>query len=1260
MKTNTNGSTKTRPRSPVKITARPKMEDLLTQENILLQTLIDLMPDRIYVKDLLGRKIICNEADWRASGGKSRQDVLGKTDFDTYSPEMAATFWEDDQRVLVGGEVIVNREEPGRAVNAGDQPVWVLSTKVPMLDSQGKICGLIGIGREITTLKLAQKGLHEQTECLQIAADMARTASSTLDFDQLLARVIGLIEATYHYYHVGIYLADTASEMLTLRSAGGHAAAQLMLSKPSLSLDGRSLISLAVHTHQPCLVPNVDENPDFAPHALLPATRSEAVFPLAVGKKVIGVLDIQTAEPEDFQNSNLSILKTLADQVAMAIQNAYLYKQSLMRTEQLQKLASATANIMGQLGRVSLEQVLTLIAKYSTELLDAETCGVSIVKRPGFLTVTAGYGHREGEFLKGLELEIKTGQHTGLSGHIAWEGKLFNEHGERLTNHDAVREVKQNYLASGQCHSLLAIPLFKGFGGHKKLVGLLRVENKKRDGSVSSDTYFQEADEWILSVFANTVVMAIESAQLVDEIRRSRRASQEISKASTIGKLDQTLKSIVEGAQSALNCDIATLYMYGAKSHRFIHAIGVGCDAHNMIAPENITENSTVWKILHSDEPIYVSEDVVKDEFFNGSFAAKERVLSALAVKLKFMNKPMGVLFIDHRDYRQFTKDEINVAKQFGHQAAVAIRNTQLYEETYRLSELLQSLNLTMTSRRPLEETLSLIVQQAVRMSGITGERADYGYISLLEGNRLQYRVAWPKRNLSRLKQTIGDIDLESGGKIGVTGRAVKQKKTVKVGDVSRDRDYIPINSDIHSELAVPIKYENQVVGVINLEHNRADAFDDYDVYVLEKLAAQVAITIQTARHFEEIRYDASVREGLLKVGQAILETQKLNELLKILVNKIQETLETDFVTLYTYDPSHGQGALQVNYAGTLLSSHSVVELNRVSEHSIVREILHTKKPIFADDTLHERTINKGDFPTHEKVRSSAGIPLLIDDQAVGVVFVNYRKPHQFSAQQRDDLQLFATQVALAIQNARRYEDIKQQKGLVGSRTALAFMGMTNSIWGHSIQGHAINIRMAATLLRQDLQEGCDSPQEFARLMGRLDLIESQVQKVIDKEMIPQLSEENAPLIKLNDLIQERINQLRSGESYKGVRFQLELGEEARVKMAPVWFQNVLDIVVDNGIKAMEKTARKKIKVRTRLAHNRVEILVTDVGHGISPELRELILNEQIVNYDQNGLGLGLLMAQAILQSYGGDIKLERTGPTGTTFSIVLPVAVGA
>ena len=68
MKTNTNGSTKTRPRSPVKITARPKMEDLLTQENILLQTLIDLMPDRIYVKDLLGRKIICNEADWRASG----------------------------------------------------------------------------------------------------------------------------------------------------------------------------------------------------------------------------------------------------------------------------------------------------------------------------------------------------------------------------------------------------------------------------------------------------------------------------------------------------------------------------------------------------------------------------------------------------------------------------------------------------------------------------------------------------------------------------------------------------------------------------------------------------------------------------------------------------------------------------------------------------------------------------------------------------------------------------------------------------------------------------------------------------------------------------------------------------------------------------------------------------------------------------------------------------------------------------------------
>ncbi len=96
------------------ITEHKRATEELAKEQNLLLTLINNLPDVIYAKDTQGRKIISNTADWQASGGKRMEDVLGKTDFDTYPAELAARFWSDDKMVLDSGEPIVNREEPGR------------------------------------------------------------------------------------------------------------------------------------------------------------------------------------------------------------------------------------------------------------------------------------------------------------------------------------------------------------------------------------------------------------------------------------------------------------------------------------------------------------------------------------------------------------------------------------------------------------------------------------------------------------------------------------------------------------------------------------------------------------------------------------------------------------------------------------------------------------------------------------------------------------------------------------------------------------------------------------------------------------------------------------------------------------------------------------------------------------------------------------------------------------------------------------------
>lgn len=141
------------------ITLRKRVEEVLKEERNLLRTLIDNLPDRIYAMDVEGRKTLSNTADWQASGGKTMEDVLGKTDFDTYPPDLAEVFWGLDQAVLESGQAVINYEEPG--LDAEGNRVAILTTKIPLRDDEGKVTGLVGIGRDITERKQVEERIND-------------------------------------------------------------------------------------------------------------------------------------------------------------------------------------------------------------------------------------------------------------------------------------------------------------------------------------------------------------------------------------------------------------------------------------------------------------------------------------------------------------------------------------------------------------------------------------------------------------------------------------------------------------------------------------------------------------------------------------------------------------------------------------------------------------------------------------------------------------------------------------------------------------------------------------------------------------------------------------------------------------------------------------------------------------------------------------------------------------------------------------------
>ncbi len=144
------------------ITERKRTEQELSREKQLLRTLIDNLPDYIYVKDIELRHIVNNAANIKLIGALSEEETLGKTAFDYFESELAQQYIEDDRFILESKQPLLNKEEP-ILTNTGEKR-WLLTTKLPIQDKAGNITGLVGISRDITAQKISEQKIISEKE----------------------------------------------------------------------------------------------------------------------------------------------------------------------------------------------------------------------------------------------------------------------------------------------------------------------------------------------------------------------------------------------------------------------------------------------------------------------------------------------------------------------------------------------------------------------------------------------------------------------------------------------------------------------------------------------------------------------------------------------------------------------------------------------------------------------------------------------------------------------------------------------------------------------------------------------------------------------------------------------------------------------------------------------------------------------------------------------------------------------------------------
>ncbi len=296
---------------------------------------------------------------------------------------------------------------------------------------------------------------------------------------------------------------------------------------------------------------------------------------------------------------------------------------------------------------------------------------------------------------------------------------------------------------------------------------------------------------------------------------------------------------------------------------------------------------------------------------------------------------------------------------------------------------------------------------------------------------------------------------------------------------------------------------------------------------------------------------------------------------------------------------------------------------------------------------------------------SELDVPIRIGNEVIGVINVEHPQIDAFDEHDKQALMALAVHASTAIDKAQTYQTLKKThetlqrtNQMVRARTAVAWMGMASSIWRHDIGNYAVTIRDQITLLQNDINSL--PPNQAQPIEKRLRMITRLAGKIQDKPITsPLSSEEGIERIPVNGLIEERVHQLWQNDPYRSAELQLDLqlADDAAIQTSPEWIRRAFDILLQNGVKAMNDSLVKRIAVRTRLIGESVEISVIDTGPGLPKAVQEKIGIENIEKpEDATGFGMGLLMAQMIVQAFGGEIKVRKTGEDGTTMLICLPL----
>ena len=246
--------------------------------------------------------------------------------------------------------------------------IWISENARAVRDVQGNLLFYEGAVKDITELKRAQEALRRRNEYLATAAEVSRLVSSTLDLPTLFERTVSLIQSRFKYYHVAVFTVDESSFNAMLREATGDAGNEMKRNQHFLPVGSKSIIGYVTGSGETLVANDTTTDLTHRPNPLLPDTLAEAGIPLKIGSRVIGALDIQSTEINSFHEEDIAVLQTLADQIAVAIDNARSYELAQKAVTEIRELDRIKSQFLANMSH-ELRTPLNSIIGFSRVIL---------------------------------------------------------------------------------------------------------------------------------------------------------------------------------------------------------------------------------------------------------------------------------------------------------------------------------------------------------------------------------------------------------------------------------------------------------------------------------------------------------------------------------------------------------------------------------------------------------------------------------------------------------------------------------------------------------------------------------------------------------------------------------------------------------------------------------------------------------------------------------------------------------------------------